>query len=377
MHPTVVSDRQGVCPVCNMDLVRKARAGEEVKITEELARLIKSPNESVVSDIKTVKGEYTSQPVTGTATGVVTYDTRNLFTIPARVGGRLEKVFLKYAFQPVRKGQKVAEIYSADLAIAQRELLFLISQQESAALIEDAKQKLRLVGVTDAQIKELIQSKEIQYRFPVLSAVEGYVILKEAQPPVVQVPVAMGMAASVTGSSQSPVESTALVREGEYVNAGATLFNIVSTYALWIEISVPSDQSRNLNVGDTLNLVLNNQQTKQGRVGFVQPFFNDKQGFAIVRVYVPDANLKPGAIVTAQWTVQSDKLMWVPREAVIDLGNESVVFVKERGAFVPKQIAVIESIANRLALSGISSSDELAADAQFMVDSEGFIRTKK
>src|SRR5687768_13897314 len=52
MHPTVISDRPGSCPVCGMDLVRKARAGEEIKITEDLAKLLKSPNETVVASIR-------------------------------------------------------------------------------------------------------------------------------------------------------------------------------------------------------------------------------------------------------------------------------------------------------------------------------------
>src|SRR5688572_9402404 len=102
MHPTVISDKPGTCPVCGMDLVRKARAGEEVEITEDLSKLIKSPNETVIASIKTIKGEYKSMTVSTEAQGVVTYDTRNIYTIPARIGGRLEKVLLKYAFQQVR-----------------------------------------------------------------------------------------------------------------------------------------------------------------------------------------------------------------------------------------------------------------------------------
>jgi Cu(I)/Ag(I) efflux system membrane fusion protein len=64
MHPTVISDRPSTCPVCGMDLVRKARAGEEVEITEDLAKLLKSPNETVVATIKTIKGQYKSMPYT-------------------------------------------------------------------------------------------------------------------------------------------------------------------------------------------------------------------------------------------------------------------------------------------------------------------------
>ena len=115
MHPTVISDRPGSCPVCGMDLVRKARSGEEVEITEDLSRLLKSPNEIVVASIKTIRGEYKSMPLFVEAQGVVTYDTRHIHTIPARVGGRLERVYLTYAFQRVSKGQKIADIYSPEL----------------------------------------------------------------------------------------------------------------------------------------------------------------------------------------------------------------------------------------------------------------------
>ena len=74
--------------------------------------------------------------------GVVTYDTRNIYTIPTRIGGRLERVYLKYAFQKVSKGQKVAEIYSPELLTAQRELLFLVENDaENTTLIESAKEK--------------------------------------------------------------------------------------------------------------------------------------------------------------------------------------------------------------------------------------------
>ena len=69
MHPTVISDKQGTCPVCGMDLVRKARPGEELEITEDLANVVKAPNQSVVSSIKTTKPVYKSVPLSIEATG--------------------------------------------------------------------------------------------------------------------------------------------------------------------------------------------------------------------------------------------------------------------------------------------------------------------
>jgi Cu(I)/Ag(I) efflux system membrane fusion protein len=201
MHPTVISDKPGTCPVCGMNLVRKTRAGEEVEITEDLAKLIKSPNETVVGSVKTIKGQYKSVPVSIETQGVVTYDTRNTYTISSRVGGRLEKVMLKYEFQRVSKGEKIAEIYSPALITAQRELLFLLeNDSENKTLIEASKSKLELLGLSNAQINNLIEKKEAANTFSLYSPYNGYLISNEQAPTtsmgITQAPVATGGAMS-------------------------------------------------------------------------------------------------------------------------------------------------------------------------------------
>lgn len=373
MHPTVVSDKQGVCPVCNMDLVRKARPGEEVKVTEDLVRLLKSPNERVVSSIKTIKGEFASQTLSAEASGVVTYDQRNRFTIPARIGGRLEKVFLKYPYQSVRKGQIVAEIYSAELATAQQELLWLLKQDDNEQAIQQAKDKLSLLGFTEPLLANLVQSKAVQYRFPIISPVSGFVVMGEQPQPTIATQPNMGMQ---TNAAIPQANNTDIIKEGDYVNAGATLFTVVDANSLLIELSVSAAQSKNLSVGDTINLKLR-QTVVPARVGFIQPFYNTNQEFAIVRIYVRGANLKIGELVAAQWSTKTSAWMWLPRQAVVDLGTEAIVFVKERGSFVVKQVVIQSSTSDKVALTGLSSMDEIALNAQFLVDSEGFIRTTK
>src|SRR5688500_1102431 len=174
MHPTVISDRPGTCPICGMDLVRKGRAGEEVEITEDLAKLLKSPNETVVGSVKTVKGQYRSVASSLNAQGVVTYDPRTIYTISSRVDGRLEKIYLKFAYQPVTKGQKVAEIYSPELITAQRELVFLLeNDSENKPMIDASKTKLELLGMTASQIKTITDTKKTTSTFSVYSPYSG------------------------------------------------------------------------------------------------------------------------------------------------------------------------------------------------------------
>jgi Cu(I)/Ag(I) efflux system membrane fusion protein len=392
MHPTVVSDRPSTCPVCGMDLVRKARPGEEVKITEELARLIKSPNESIIASVKTIKGEFKSMPVSVKAQGIVTYDTRSIYTIPARIGGRLEKVFLKYTFQQVRKGQKVAEIYSPELITAQRELLYLIeNDSRNSALIESAKSKLQLLGATQNQIDAVISSKEASFTFSIYSAYDGYVIREDQQAPAVTTTSSSssssgmegGMGAS-SGATSTPkytamnASASELIREGNYVSTGQTLFKVVNTAALRIELDLPIAQAGRVAMNDEVELDLGNQMIAQAKVDFVQPFFTEGEEFVKVRLYVKNAGeLKIGQLVSATIRLKPVESLWVPREAVLDLGLEKIVFTKERGVFKPRNVkAGIRTDGWVEIVQGLSSSDEIASNAQYLVDSESFIKTK-
>jgi Cu(I)/Ag(I) efflux system membrane fusion protein len=391
MHPTVVSDRPSTCPVCGMDLVRKARPGEEVKMTEELARLIKSPNESIIASIKTIKGEFKSMPVPLEAQGVVTYDTRRISTIPARIGGRLEKVFLKYSFQQIRKGQKVAEIYSPELITAQRELLYLIeNDSHNSALIESAKSKLQLLGATQTQIDAVISSKEATSTFSIYSSYDGYVIREDRQAPAITTTSTAsatnpGMDGMGAPSGASPTRkstamnasSSELVREGNYVSTGQTLFTVVNPSALRIELDLPVAQAGRVAINDDVELDLGNQMTVQTKVDFVQPFFTEGEEFVKVRLYVKNAGeLKIGQLVSATIQLKAVESLWVPREALLDLGIEQILFVKERGVFKPINVkAGIRTAGWVQIIQGLSSSDEIASNAQYLVDSESFIKT--
>jgi Cu(I)/Ag(I) efflux system membrane fusion protein len=395
MHPTVISDRPGSCPVCGMDLVRKARAGEEVKITEELARLIKSPNESFVATVKTIKGEFKSMPVSVKAQGVVTYDTRNVYSIPARVGGRLEKVFLKYTFQRVNKGQKVAEIYSPELLTAQRELLYLLENDPgNTDIIESAKNKLYLLGATQNQVADMIKRKDVAYTFSIHSPYDGYVIREDQLAPAVATTSSSSSSSSsmgggMDGSSSSSASSAAaptamntssteLIREGNYVTTGQTLFKVVNTTALRVELDLPVAQAGRVNLQDEVDLDLGGQKIVKGKVDFVQPFFTEGEEFVKVRLYVKNGgDLRIGQLVRATIQLKPIEALWVPREAVLDLGLDKIVFVKERDVFKPKTIKVGVQTDGWVEISqGLSSSDVIASNAQYLVDSESFIKTK-
>ena len=393
MHPTVVSDKSGTCPVCGMDLVRKVRPGEAVTITEDLSRQIRSTNEVVMGSVRTIKGEFKSMAVHVEGQGIVTYDTRNVYMIPARIGGRLEKVLLKYTFQPVKRGQKIAEIYSPELLTAQRELLFLIgSDPANVSLIEAAKDKLYFLGSTQDQIADIMKRKEVDFTFSIYSPYDGYVIKEDQQVPAINTSrsssasqaMSGGMAGGKTSSGSnitpSSVSTSELIREGSYVSAGQSLFKVVGKFAMRVELDFPAAQSGRVSLNDEVELDLGNGKMVKAKVDFVQPFFTEGEAFVKVRLYIKNSNeLQIGQLVRASIRLKTVEALWVPREAVLDLGLEKIVFVKQREVFKPKSVEAGHRTDDGWVeiTQGLSTSDEIASNAQYLVDSESFIKVKR
>jgi multidrug efflux pump subunit AcrA (membrane-fusion protein) len=389
MHPTVTSDKPGTCPVCGMDLVLQSRPGEDLEISEDLAKLMKSPNETVVGSMRTIQGQYKAVAVVIESQGVATYDTRKIYSIPSRVGGRLEKLYLKYAYQPVRRGQKVADIYSPELVTAQRELLFLLENDaQDNTIINAAKIKLGLLGMSKSQIQSLIEKKETTNTFSVFSPYAGYVIVDEAEPfsagsqPLnsAQTGDMNEMGPSTSNSPNTPPAESAsgrLVREGDYVSAGQTLFTIVNDESLRIDLNIPSNRAGSLKKGDRVELDFGNGQQEETSIDFVQPFFNEGQDFLKVRVYPKKSDgLRIGQLVSAKIVLSPSESLWIPKQSVVDLGIDKIVFVKVDGALKPKKITTGISSAGLIqVIHGLSSSEEIAENAQYLVDSESFIKT--
>lgn len=381
MHPTVISDKPGACPVCGMDLVRKARPGEGVEVTGELAKLVKSPNERVVGSVKTTRGEYKALPVRIEAQGIITYDTRFVYSLPARIGGRLEKVYLKYAFQPVKKGQKVADIYSPELLTAQRELLYLIANDPgNNTLIESAKTRLTLLGATQSQIESLVANKEVVRIFSIFSPYDGYVISGTQPAPAIKNQASSSSMMGESGSPQPAVASTPadLPRAGAYVAVGETLFQIVNSTALRLEMNVPVSSSGLIRVNDEVDLEDDEGKFKKANVDFIQPFLTAGEEFTKVRLFIHNqGTYKIGQLVKGTIRLKEWEALWVPATAILDKGLEKVVFIKEGGSFKPRGIATGILTDGWVEVTrGLASADEIAASAQYMIDSESFIKAR-
>ncbi|RAU83739.1 efflux RND transporter periplasmic adaptor subunit [Pontibacter arcticus] len=399
MHSQIVQTEPGSCPVCGMDLVAKAAQGNGITVTEDLAFLIRPTNTSVVASIATVSPIKKNGQASIKMDGIITYDPRRVYAVPARVSGRIEKLFVKYNFQPVRKGQKLMEVYSPDLITAQKELLYLVkSAPEDKNLIAAARQKLQYLGATSEQINRLLRKGEETYTFALYSPYNGYVIDLNTSAPastasMAAAPIAsagtmdaMGSSSATTTPTSVPTTATGQqgiqLREGMYLNAGQQLLRVINTAQLWAEFNASASEITALiTKGTPLQITFPQlpEETLAAKIDFVQPYFDEGQNFAKVRAYIPGSQKLAmiGQLVTAEATYSTAPALWVPKAAVLDIGNKSVAFKKIKGVFEPVAVSTGIVSGNMIELvTGLQQADTIAANAQFLIDSESFIKVK-
>lgn len=396
MHPQVVQDKPGTCPICGMELVKKSNGGNEMVITEGLKDLIKPTNTSIVAKIQTTHAARKTLIVNTVAPGIINYDTRKTYSIPVRFGGRIEKLFLKYNYQPIEKGQVIMEVYSPELLTAQRELLYVVNEQkEDLRLLESAKQKLLLLGLTTEQIEKIITAGKETFAFPVLSPYSGYIVestISAELPQSIQSQAASigsgGMSKRTNGGMQTSAAMNASsstsssgqqisIREGMYVTTGQSVFKVIDDTRLWAELYFTSEGIQ-IRKGDQIELQVKGlNETISSRADFIQPFFSEGKQFLQVRSYLNDIKntLRVGQLVTAHVSQSRIQALWIPKKAVLDLGVQQIVFLKNKGTFAPYKVKTgVESDGWIEIIEGLDETSEIAINAQYLVDSESFIK---
>lgn len=374
MHPQIIKDKPGSCPVCGMDLVKKSVSGEEVSdIT--LNDLLRPSNQYVLSSIPTVHIQERDEPVEITTYGFITYDTRQVGTVSSNVSGRIEKLYVKYRYQKVNKGQKIMDLYSPELLTAQQNLLFLLKHDaDNQVLISASRQKLVLLGMSNQQLEQVIKSGKPVLTVSIFSAYSGHI--HESSPESMQPQTQTGM------KDVSLITEELSLKEGMYVTKGQNLFVIYNPSKAWAVLNIFSGQAGMVKVGDKVRITPETAPGKDFRaaINFIEPFYRPDSKTATARVYFdnPNMGIPIGSQVKAVIFAGARSARWLPEEAVLTLGLDKVVFVKKEDAFIAHKIEA-GIVNNHLiqVLNGLSENDEVAANAQYLVDSESFIKVKQ
>jgi multidrug efflux pump subunit AcrA (membrane-fusion protein) len=146
-----------------------------------------------------------------------------------------------------------------------------------------------------------------------------------------------------------------------------------------VELNLPAASASTIRKGTDVVLDFGDGEEQTATVDFIQPFFDEGQEFLTIRVYTEKSDkLHIGHLVKAKLTSSSLEAMWVPKAAVLDLGVDKIVFIKDKNVLKPQKVTVGTRTNDALEIKqGLTSSDEIAANAQYLVDSESFIKTQK
>jgi membrane fusion protein, copper/silver efflux system len=383
MDTQIVQKGPGSCPICGMDLEPKPVTHHHDSLSQD--HWVYSPaNLSVLSSVKSTKPIIKTVSVKIKVTGYIDYDERKIYSVSAKTAGRIEKLYIKYNYQPVKKGQALFEIYSHDLQTAQQEYLYVKMNDPNAAdLIKAAKKKLLLLGMTETQISSISASKHVHATTAVYSPYTGFIIEKQLSKKRF-VPASGGSMENTSGmgSSQTMNESKEIsLREGTYVDKGERVFKIANTDLVWAIFEVYPNQLNQIKLNQPIHIMLENpEEMIMGKINFIEPSYKEGTGTSRLRVYLDnkDQNLKIGALISGEIEAGEKKGLWIPSSSVYDLGRNRIVFVKRAGAFETKKISIGYASEKEVeVVSGLSEGEEIAENAQFLVDSESFIKIEK
>jgi Cu(I)/Ag(I) efflux system membrane fusion protein len=376
---------------CKNNSVKDAHAGhsKEMTIDSSIASLAKPANAQVISTIPTISPESGTRIFSAEIKGQITYDTRNQTSISSRVAGRIEKLYIKYNYQPVKQGQLIMEIYSPDLAAAQRELLFIARSGNDDNMLSKAKQRLSLLGMQPEQINQVLKTEKILYRVPIYSNATGYILEKQAAS-VSNAPTTSSSAASTDGmdnmgaatsssavSAPSILSTPVMTREGQYVSAGQSLFTIYRAGNVVAEFALKPELASQVKRGQKLIFHTNADAEKvyTGNIGLIQPIVRSGENFTLARVYITNKDLLPGQLVSANIPVVYRGGWWLPRKAIWQSGNKSIVFKKQGDVFVPMQVETSVEAEGMVMVTTAIGDWQVAGNASYLVDSESFIKT--
>jgi Cu(I)/Ag(I) efflux system membrane fusion protein len=366
MHPEVQQDHPGKCPKCMMDLILKTS-------DTLLGKVLKPVNSSVLTVIKTFKPMFHKMNADVESDGYIDYDSRTEYSISSLYSGRIGKLYIKYPYQPIRKGEKVFEIYSPELVTAQENLIYILQNDSGeTSLINAAMQKLKLLGVTDNLLDEIVKTKKVKQEIPVYSPFEGHAHTN--------------MKTSTVEMNQMNVQKQNVgkaeelsVKEGMYVMMGETVFNIIDAHNVAVILQIRPEEISRVKIGADVEIKINDNtgMIMSGKIDFIEPTL--KEGFKTVsaRVYIDNSNHnhKVGSLVKAKIKVNEMEALWIPLSALVDLGKEKIVWVKTNGHFIARKVETGIMSGSMIEVSdGLTEEDEIAAEAHYLTDSEGFVK---
>jgi membrane fusion protein, copper/silver efflux system len=364
MHPAVTSDHPSDCPICGMKLVRVESAAPapqpDAQPVHGLASVTIDPARQQLIGLRTAP--VTSGPLASTwrTPARIQIDPTRVRQINVKVEGFIERIFVDFVGQPVRRGQPLFSIYSPSLLAAQNEYLLALQTSEALAkagglaengqsLVDSARRRLELWDVPRAEIERLSRTRKPEKSLTMVSPIAGVVTAKN-------------------------------VVQGARVNPGEAPYEITDLAMVWVMADAYEGDLARIHVGDkaTLTLPAYPNRSFSGKVAFIDPTLDPKSRTAKVHLHFanPKRELKPEMFGEAVLEGESRQGLRVPGDAVIRAGTRDVVFVAKRdGRFEPRTVELGSKDGDLVEVkSGLAEGEQVVTRANFLVDSESQLR---
>jgi len=371
MHPEVVKDGPGDCPICGMKLVpieeaarsaSAAMSGSAAAGPAGLATVTIDAAKRQLLGLKTVAVTRAPFATSIRTTGRIAPDERRVHHVHTRYEGFVEHVTADFTGKYVSKGEVLALIYSPELYATQQEYLLALKASRSLGpsgvpsvaqggrdLLEAARQRLLLWEITPADIAAIEKRGEPVRALPVYAPISGY----------------------VTGRS---------AYHGMKVMPADTLFDILDLSAVWVLADVYEYELPRLATGEKATMTLSYWPGRswQGMVTYVYPSVDEKTRTVKVRAEFdnPKGELKPEMFADVTLHAKPRTVLQVPDDAVLESGTRNIVFVAEgEGALAPREIALGDRGEGMVEVrSGLKEGDVIVRGANFLVDSESRLK---
>jgi Cu(I)/Ag(I) efflux system membrane fusion protein len=348
MHPQIQEPKPGKCPVCGMGLIKAEKTAkpkpDELLLSDQQIRL---GNITVDTIGKTTLGDET------VLTATINFNQKLSNTISSRVMGRIERLHFKNVGDYVAKGQRLFDIYSEELNNAKQEYILAIQQQKELGntiidfqqLLQSARNKLQLWGMSNAQINQLSKSKNAPTTTSFHSSASGYITSLD-------------------------------VREGEYVMEGGPVVHLADMSSLWVEAQVYTSELSKIDPNATATVQIPDMPGTQfkGKIEFVNPEINTETRINLLRIAIPNANhhLKPGMPANVILKGTQHNGISLPIDAVIRDGKGATVWIRTgKNTFKSKMVQLGLEVEDRIEITGgLNAGDVVVTTGTYLINSE-------
>jgi len=353
MHPQVIQDHPGNCPICGMKLTPiRSGAGTDTNAASSSTIAVDAATRQSMN-LRTALVEAGPLRKTIRTVGTIDYNETAMADVTTRYKGWIEKLDADATGQLVHRGDPLFEVYSPELYDAEVQFLQAVTNKFKSGIAsrQEAIRNLKNFDVPDAQIAEIETNRQVLRTLPMPAPISGFVIEKDAV-------------------------------AGQMVDAGIRLYRIADLSIVWVLAEIYEQDLPFVQLGQEVVVKVPAFPDREfrGRVTFIYPTVDEKTRTERVRLEFenPGYFLKPGMFVSAQIQVElADSAVLVPDSAILRSGEKNTVFVAlDGGKFEARDVALGVEGADDLVqiLSGLNAGERIVTSGQFLLDSESQLR---